>query len=141
MRYITFAPLLAVLLVACEGPVGPAGPQGGQGTPGVTGLQGPAGLAGPGTRLWLPRTSNSVGSVYINLPAAAGSINSPPVMACYRAARKDDGTPSPQWLVIGGATSFGRCGLMMLANDINGPLTVWMDDLPANWPVGVVIVY
>lgn len=145
-----FVPIIAALLLACEGPVGPAGPtgaQGAQGAPGVSGPQGPPGQAGSGTRLWLPGTTDFAGSVNLFLPAAAGTINNPPVMTCYRAARNDDGSPSPQWIVVGGIgtaqTGVGRCGLASQSqnNNPNFPLRAWMDNQPAAWPVGVVIVY
>jgi hypothetical protein len=80
------------------------------------------------------------GVAFINLPVAAGSINNPPVMTCYRAANDISGFPTPEWIVIGG-TGLGRCGIQGLNNNPNNSLVAWMDFLPANWPVGVVIVY
>lgn len=139
-------PLLALALLACEGPAGPAGPagpQGQQGVPGATGAtgpQGPAGPTGPGTRVWIPGTTTINGDASFLLPTAAGTINNPPVITCYRAAA-DNGFPAPQWISISGFTNLGRCGLAGLNNNPNGPLRAWMDGLPANWPVGVVVVY
>jgi hypothetical protein len=80
------------------------------------------------------------GEAFISLPVAAGSINNPPVMTCYRAANNSSGFPIPQWLVVGG-TNIGRCGLYGLNGNPNAALVAWMDGIPANWPVGVVIVY
>lgn len=84
MPRILLLPLL-LLLVACEGPTGPAGPTGGTGAPGATGAQGPAGPPGI-TRLVFERDIPTPGTLVrfdIPLPAAAGTIQAPPVVACY----------------------------------------------------------
>lgn len=143
MNLRVLTPLLGLALLACEGPAGPAGPQGQQGAAGAngaTGAQGPSGAAGPGTRLWLPATTNIAGVASVNLPASAGSINNPPSMTCYRAGNDNSGLPAPTWLVVGGI-NIGRCWLQGVNGNPNGSLVAGMDGLPANWPVGVVVVY
>ncbi len=143
MRYQLVTPLLALALLACEGPAGPAGPQGAPGANGATGPQGPTGQAGPGTRLWFPGTTDFAGSFNVTLPATAGSINRPPVITCYRAARDaTSGSPLPEWIVVGGySTTLGRCGLAPQTGNPDGPLRAWMDTQPAAWPVGIAVVY
>lgn len=146
-RRALFFAVSSILLTGCEGPPGPTGPQGPQGSPGTTGAQGPqgpTGQAGPGTRLWLTTTSDERGRAFIFLPRVAGTINNPPVVACYIAARNlTTGLPIDEWLIIGGATAIGRCGIAPNREiGANGQLLVWMDGLPnIFWPVGVVVIY
>ena len=72
--------LLVGLLVGCKGAEGAVGPAGPQGTPGVTGPQGPA---GPGNRITFTGQLGVGGATFVDLPAAAGTIASPPLYACY----------------------------------------------------------
>lgn len=149
MRYRLMTPLLTLTLLACEGPAGPAGPAGPQGAPGAngaTGPQGPAGQAGPGTRLWLQGRTSTFGIADILLPASAGTINNPPLIACYLAFYLQGATTPSSWVQVGGMhdpiPGTARC--MMFPADMNvpnGPLRVVMDGLPSLRIVGVAVVY
>lgn len=127
----------ALILVGCEGPAGPTGPQGTQGAQGTQGPQGPAGQ----TRLLFQGTTGETGVVRFQLPLAAGNINNPPAITCYRAANDVNGAPTPVWLAFN-LSGNGRCGIEMTPpQSATGPLTVWMDQLPRIWPVALVVIY
>lgn len=115
MRRAT-AILLALMTVACEGPVGPTGPAGPQGpqgpigstgpqgAPGTAGLPGPVGPAGPSgapgaRRTDLTATIASDGSADVIVPGVTHVSNRPPLMSCYITNQ----TTLPTWLVVGGA--------------------------------------
>ena len=153
-----FMIVLATLLVAaCTGKDGPAGPTGPQGSTGTTGPQGPQGVAGvqgpigpagapgqagPGTRLTYTGFTGLDSAAFVLLPLEAGTLSKPPVISCYRSTNDGLGNPSNpvQWLLVGGFSSFGRCGLY--ESEVSAPrLVLWMDRVLANWPVAFVVVY
>ena len=79
---------------------------------------------------------------FVVLPIEAGTMTKPPVISCYRSTADGLGNPSNpiQWLLVGGATSLGRCGLQ--ASVVSPPrLVIWMDRVAANWPMAFVVVY
>lgn len=148
MRYRLVTPLLALALLACEGPAGPAGPQGAPGANGATGPQGPAGQAGPGTRLFLQTRSNTGGWAQVFLPASAGTMSNPPLIACYQAFFPQGATVPSSWFPFGygnpnNVSGSARCLLFPAENSVpTGPLQVWMDGLGQQQVVvGVVVVY
>lgn len=115
--------VLVLALVACEGPVGPAGPQG------EAGLMGEA---GPGTRWVHTGTVNSTGGASVELPAAAGTINDPPLLGCYVSDEGDT------WLVVATDTySDITCGI----GESGGGLFAAIVGAPAFWFWRVVVVY
>lgn len=82
--------LVAVSLLACEGPAGPAGPAGAQGPAGPTGPagpQGPTGPAGPSgpaaNRMQATGRFDASGTFTMPLPASAFANNTLPIIACY----------------------------------------------------------
>ena len=91
--------LLAVLLiVGCEGPTGPTGPQG------IQGLQGQPGVVNffdGVTQL------DSQGDGSILLPAAAGTVDQPPIINRYMALTQSSDT----WLIVGTDLSGPSCGI------------------------------
>jgi hypothetical protein len=146
MRYRLVTPLLALTLLACEGPAGPAGPQGAPGANGATGPQGPSGQAGPGTRLWLQGRTNTGGMAEILLPASAGTMSNPPLITCYLAFFLQGATVPSSWVQVGGNHNVipGTPRCFLFPADMNvptGPLRVVMDGLPQLSVVGVAVVY
>jgi hypothetical protein len=135
-----------------QGPAGPTGPTGATGATGATGPQGPQGVQGPvgpagapgqpgpGTRLTLTTTTDNIGNANgPPLPAAAGTLSSPPVFSCYVAASDATGRPTNQWVLVansGGNTL--RCGL---ASTSSGLLFPWIAGSVGVWPIAFVIVY
>ena len=122
----TFLVVLCALLSSCEGPLGPEGPQG------ASGPQGRTGDPGPGTRLVFSGTLNSSGAVVVVLPAAAGTLNDPPVISCYIS---DSGST---WLII--ATDVGAniaCGF----SASGGAISVVIVGAPPLWLYRIVVVY
>lgn len=117
----TFLMLLMATLVACEGPMGPEGPPG------------PEGEAGPGTRLVLNATIDGSGSGYVDLPAEAGTLSSPPTISCYIS---DDGST---WLIV--ALSSGGGSTCGWGEDPDGSLWVGVINAPPGWRLRVVVVY
>jgi hypothetical protein len=124
-----------------QGPAGPQGPQGPQGAPGQAGPTGAQGIPGVGTRLTFAGVTDATGLSYADLPAAAGTLTKLPAFSCYRAATTtaNANLPSDQWILVGGATlTIGRCGILAR---VGGALVVYIDNVPANWPVAFVVVY
>jgi len=85
-----------------QGPQGPAGPQGPMGPQGPQGLQGPPGPAGAtGQRLVFTGNLGLSGAsaiAFADLPAAAGTMTSPPSYVCYLLFTIDT---KPAWIPVG----------------------------------------
>ncbi len=88
--------------------------------------------------MWLQATTDDSGVAYFYPPAAAGTVSNPPAIACYRRTQLPNGGPGDQWLVIGGSSLLGRCGMGSLTD---GRLFIYIDGVPRIWPVGVVVIY
>lgn len=141
-RSLAFAVLVPMIFAACEGPVGPAGPTGPAGPAGPTGPagatgeqgpQGPAGPAGPGTRLTHVGTLDAQGFGGVQLPAAAGTIDDPPLVNCYIADE------DWYWYVINTDVANDIvCGLF----EDQGNMYAFLQSLPlAGWRYSIVVVY
>lgn len=81
-KWLTIGALVALSACAKDGTVGPTGPQGPTGATGAVGPQGPVGAQGT-TKLTYTGTANSSGAGFADLPAAAGTLASPPIYSCY----------------------------------------------------------
>jgi hypothetical protein len=100
MRKLFPIVLLALPLLACEGPMGPAGPTG------PAGPQGPQGPVGPGSITYfftgqIPNTGVGVA----DLPAAAGTIDKLPQVSCYLSETKE----GPYWSVASDVSDETYC--------------------------------
>lgn len=124
MRRVLFV-IALFLVIACEGAEGPMGP---------TGPQGPPGLSGPGTRLFFTGLITAQG-VTVALPAAAGTMVNPPLVACYYS----DFTGGAWAVIADGAGTLGvpGCGLRQGAST----LEVRIINMPAGFQYGIVVVY
>ena len=118
---------MSVALGACEGPMGPAG------------------APGPGTRLVVDAVANASGIASVDLPPEAGTLDSPPVVACYVSI---DGA---SWIVIAfdsdtdtdvesgtDAAFFVGC---FLDPGTQNNISVVVEGIPTGWLFRVVAVY
>ena len=114
-------------LAACEGPMGPAG------------------ASGPGTRLVLDGTANGSGIAAVDLPAEAGTLDDPPVIACYISSN------GSSWVIIAfdidtdtdvetGTDFAGFLGCFLDPGPANN-ISVVAEGVPPGWLLRVVIVY
>ncbi len=122
--------LAVVALLACEGPMGPEGLPGDRGPQGAQGPQGPA---GPGTRLVYNGVTFAGGGTIQPLPAAAGTIASPPLVACY--VTQDN----VYWFVLAqdGVSGGWSCGIQASGAGIG----VVILGVPAGWAYRIVVIY
>jgi len=114
-------------LVACEGPMGPPG------------------APGPGTRIVVNGTTDSTGEAVVDLPAEAGTMESPPAITCYLSGTGD------AWLIIGfdtdtdtdveAGTDGNYLTACILDQGTAGNLIVAIVGAPAAWLFRVVAVY
>lgn len=124
---LAVAVLLSIGVAACEGPMGPAG------------------APGPGTRLVLNGTTDQFGEAQIDLPAEAGTIESPPAVTCYLSQT------GLEWLIISfdtdsdtdtdTTTDFFGVTACLLSQSTGGSLSVVILGVPASWMFRVVVVY
>jgi hypothetical protein len=122
-----FTALLSIGLAACEGPMGPAG------TP------------GPGTRIVLNGTTDANGEAVVDLPAEAGTIESPPAITCYLS-----GT-GQAWIIVGfdtdsdtdvaSGTDNNFLTACLIDEGTTGNLIVVIVGAPTGWFFRVVAVY
>jgi hypothetical protein len=106
---------------------------------------GPAGAPGPGTRLVLNGTVDASGEATVDLPAEAGTIDSPPAVTCYLS---ETGT---QWLIISldsdsdtdveTGTDFFGVSACLLGQSTDGNLNVAIVGVPPDWLFRVVVIY
>lgn len=125
---IVVATLVVALAVACKGPTGPKGDTGPQGP------QGPAGPAGIST-IAFAGVLDSNGQAVVQLPAAAGTLASPPVVTCYIS-----GSAAGPYLLVATDTNglaASGCGL----GQGSGGLAVAFAGEPAGWYYMVSIAY
>ena len=126
----------AIALLGCRGEQGPTGPRGAEG---AKGPEGPAGEAGPGTRVVLTGTIAAAGSVIVQLPVDAGTIEQPPAVACYVGS-----TSSPNvWLVVASAPSTSglpSCGLTASSRTAR-PISAAIINAQPGSPFAIVVVY
>lgn len=140
MRGRTLPTLLmaaVMVLLACEGPVGPEGPRGADGEPGPqgeTGLQGPPGADGEDlTTIMRAGQLNAAGEGAASLPPEAGSIDDPPVVACYLSD-----SPNGPWLLIASDPSSGiSCGIVQNGSGV----AIALVGGPPNWYYTFVAAY
>jgi hypothetical protein len=121
------AALLSIGLAACEGPMGPAG------------------APGPGTRIVLNGTTDVNGEAVVDLPAEAGTIESPPAVTCYMS-----GT-GQAWVIVGfdtdsdtdveSGTDNNFLTACQLDEGTSGNLIVVLLGVPTGWFFRVVVVY
>jgi hypothetical protein len=121
------AALLSIGLAACEGPMGPAG------------------APGPGTRIVLNGTTDVNGEAVVDLPAEAGTIESPPAVTCYMS-----GT-GQAWVIVGfdtdsdtdveSGTDNNFLTACLLDEGTSGNLIVVLLGVPTGWFFRVVVVY
>ena len=124
---LAVAVLLSIGVAACEGPMGPAG------------------APGPGTRLVLNGTTDQFGEAQIDLPAEAGTLESPPAVTCYLSQT------GLEWLIISfdtdsdtdtdTTTDFFGVTACLLSQSTGGSLSVVILGVPASWMFRVVVVY
>ena len=107
---------------------------------------GPAGAPGPGTRLVLNGTTDQFGEAQIDLPAEAGTVDSPPAVTCYIAE------PAGQdWYIISfdsdsdtdvdTSTDFFGVSACVLTQVTGGSLSVIILGVPSAWLFRVVVIY
>ncbi|MGE0161078.1 MAG: hypothetical protein AB7T31_16905 [Gemmatimonadales bacterium] len=118
---------LSMGIAACEGPMGPAG------------------VPGPGTRLVLNGTTDDFGEAAVDLPAEAGTIDSPPAVTCYLS-----GT-GQAWIVLGfdtdsdtdveAGTDNNFLTACLLDQGTGGNLIVAVVGAPVGWFFRVVVIY
>jgi hypothetical protein len=118
---------LAAMLAACEGPMGPAG------------------IPGPGTRLVLNATANNAGTAVVNLPPEAGTLDDPPVVACYISSN------GQFWSIIAfdsdsdtdveTGTDFAGFFGCFLDQGPGNTILVVAEPIPPGWLLRVVVVY
>lgn len=104
---------LALLLLACEGPMGP---------------EGPPGPAGPVNRFVATAIANSAGDASVLLPTAAGAVPSqPPGLDCFLSTSTSSGV----WLNVtdGDFDTLPYCGLVLQA----GRWQAQLNNAPAGW--------
>jgi hypothetical protein len=106
---------------------------------------GPAGEPGPGTRIVLDGVANSSGVAAVDLPPEAGTLASPPVVACYIS---NDGS---SWIIIAfdsdtdtdvetGTDIAGFVGCFLDPGAQNN-ISVVVEGVPTGWLFRVVVVY
>ena len=126
VRFVV-ASCLVFGLAACEGPMGPAG------------------APGPGTRLVLNGTANGSGIASVELPADAGDLTNPPVVACYISSN------GASWIIIAfdidtdtdvetGTNVAGFLGCFLDPGTANN-ISVVAEGVPPGWLLRVVVVY
>jgi hypothetical protein len=121
------AALLSIGFAACEGPMGPAG------------------SPGPGTRLVLNGTVDQFGEAVIDLPAEAGTIDSPPAVTCYLSEI------GQEWFIVSldsdsdtdveTDTDFFGFSACLLGQSTGGSLSVVLIGVPPTWLFRVVVIY
>jgi len=118
---------LVLGLAACEGPMGPAG------------------APGPGTRMVFNGTANGSGIATVDLPADVGTLDDPPVVACYIS---NNGS---SWIVIAfdsdtdtdvdtSTDIAGYVGCFLDPGPTNN-ISVVAEGIPPGWLFRVVVVY
>lgn len=125
-----------------QGPGGPAGPTGLTGSPGIQGVQGPQGAPGAGSRMVMTGTTTATGSASEHdLPLAAGTMATPPLVTCYLRDNAGFG-----WInVSSGHMVGGRavvCGVIPRTSNLEtGPLKAYIGYAPPSVPYAIVVVY
>ncbi len=108
---------------------------------------GPAGVPGPGTRHVVDGVANVSGIASVDLPAEAGTVTDPPVVACY-ISPPDDGQ---SWFIIAfdsdtdtdvetGTDIAGFVGCFLDPGPSNN-ITVVVEGIPAGWLFRAVVIY
>ena len=119
MRSLSYLALggLLIAIASCEGPVGPQG---------------------SGTRLVLSGILDTTGAADVLLPNEAGTIDDPPLVACYVSL---DGV---EWFVIGAGPSFQVIQCLLVAGDSNNVRVLIRSSQPATYggkQYRIVVVY